>query len=224
MTTNQFYDNPYAPGVVHDAYSPDQLVIGNFQLETQPIIVAAGTLQRGTVLGMVSTASVTSTAAATNTGNGTITAISRSAGAKQGAYVLTAVDPTHFSVVDPEGAVLPNATAGQAYNQSGLQFTANAGATAFVAGDTFTLNSMDATGQYIACVRTANDGSQTPKAILVDYTDASAGPVAGGAYLTGDFNERAVIYDNSWTLAVLRDALRSFSIFLKASVSAAQPT
>ena len=223
MNVNQYYDNPYAPGVVHDGYTPDQLVIGNFQLETQPIIVQAGTLQRGTVLGQVNVNSVISTAGA-NTGNGTVTGLSRSAGSKQGAYVLTAVDATHFSVVDPEGAALPNVTAGQAYNQQGIQFTLNTGGTAFVVGDTFTLNSMDATGQYTACVKTANDGSQTPKGILVDFTDASGGAVAGGAYLTGDFNERAVIFDPSWTLAQLRDALRSSSIFLKASVSAAQPT
>ena len=224
MTTNQYYDNPYAPGVVHDGYTPDRLVIGDFQLETQPIIVQAGTLQRGTVLGEVNVNSVTSTPTAGNTGNGTITNITRSAGSKQGAYVLTAVDATHFSVVDPEGASLPNVTAGQAYNQQGIQFLLSTGATAFVAGDTFTLNSIDATGQYIACVKTASDGSQTPKVILVDYTDASGGAVTGGAYLTGDFNERSVIYDPSWTLAQLRDALRGSSIFLKASVSAAQPT
>ena len=83
---------------------------------------------------------------------------------------------------------------------------------------------MDATGQYVACVKTASDGSQTPKAILVDYTDASGGAVTAGAYVTGDFNERAVLFDNSWTLAALRDALRTYSIFLKSSISAAQPT
>ena len=225
MIINQFGDNPYAPGVVHDAYAPDQLVIGNFQLETQPIIVAGGAaLLRGTVLGQVSVNSVIATPAAGNTGNGTVTAISRSAGSKQGNYVLTAKSATTLSVVDPEGAALPDATVGTAYNQSGIQFTVNAGATAYAAADSLTLNSMDATGQYIACVKTATDGSQTPKAILVDYTDATGGPVAGGAYLTGDFNERRVLYDNSWTLAVLRDALRDRSIFLKASVSADPPT
>ena len=129
-------------------------------------------------------------------------------------------------MTDPEGASLPerDGTA-RPYNQQGILFTHHRGRHGnFAAGDTFTLNSLDATGQYIACVKTASDGSQTPKAILVDYCDASGGPVTGGAYITGDFNERAVLFDNSWTLAALRDALRSYSIFLKSSISAAQPT
>ena len=219
-----YSDNPYAPGVVHDSFVPDQLVAGDFQLETQPIIVASGVLQRGTVLGLISAQGIVAAPTVGNTGNGTIGAIARSAGSKEGAYVLTATDPTHFSVMDPEGAALPPAVAGQAYNQQGLQFTITAGAAAFVVGDKFTLNSLDATGQYVACVKTAADGSQVPKAILVDFVDASGGPVAGGAYLTGEFNARAVLYDASWTIALLRDALRSVSIFIKASVSAAQPT
>jgi hypothetical protein len=210
--------------VVHDSFVSDQLIAGDFQLETQPIIIAAGALKRGTVLGLVSAQAITGAPGSTNTGNGTIGTISRSAGSKEGAYALVATDATHFSVTDPEGGVLPAAVAGTAYNQQGVQFTITAGGTAFVAGDKFTLTSADATGQYIACVKTASDGSQVPTAILVDDADATAGPVTAGAYLTGEFNARSIIYDASWTLALLRDALRARSIFVKASVSAAQPT
>ena len=221
---NEYGDSPYAPGAVFDRYTPDRLIAGNFQLETQPIIVAAGTLQRGTVLGLISAQSITGAAGASNAGNGSVGSISRSAGSKQGGYTLTAKSATTFSVVDPEGGQLPDATVGTAYNQQGVQFTLTAGATAFTASDAFTLTAADATGQYIACVKTATDGSQTPRAILVDYVDASTLPATGGAYLTGEFNDRAVIYDNSWTLADLRAALRDRSIFLKASISAADPT
>lgn len=219
-----FTNNPYAPGVVHDSFTTDQLIAGEFQLETQPIIVQAGALKRGTVLGLISAQSITGAAGSTNTGNGSIGAISRAAGSKEGAYVLTATSATTWTVVDPEGATLPNATTGTAYNQQGVRFTVTAGGTAFVAGDKFNLNSLDATGQYITCVKTANDGSQVPTAILVDDADATGGPVAAGAYLTGEFNHRAIIFDASWTLAEIRDALRARSIFVKASVSAALPT
>lgn len=223
VTTTQYGDNPYAPGAVFDAYTPDRLIAGNFQLETQPIIVAAGTLQRGTVLGQISAQSITASGSS-NTGNGSVGSISGGANVKQGAYLLTATSATKFSVVDPEGAALPEATVGTAYSQQGINFTITAGGTAFTSGDKFALNSVDATGQYIACVKTASDGSQTPKAILVDYVDASTLPATGGAYLTGEFNERAIIFDPSWTLAQIRDALRASSIFIKASVSAADPT
>ena len=220
-STTLYGDNKFAPGVSHERYVPDQLVI--VPGVTQPILVNAGVLKRGTVLGEISAQGIEAAPPAGNTGNGTIGAVARSAGSKEGAYVLTATDATHFSVVDPEGAQLPAATVGQAYNQQGVQFTITAGATAFVVGDKFTLNSADATGQYIACVKTAADGSQVPKAILVDDVDASTGPVTAGAYLTGEYNARAVLYDASWTVALLRDALRPFAIFLKASVSAAEP-
>jgi hypothetical protein len=221
MPTTTYNDNAFAPGLVHDSYVPDQLIAGNFMLETQPIIVFAGALKRGTVLGRVNIQGVTSAPFATNTGNATLGTLSRAAGSKQGNYVITATDATHFSVTDPEGVALPAAVAGTAYAQQGILFTITAGGTAMVAGDGFTLKSYDATGQYIACVKTASDGSQTPVAILVDDVDASVAPAAGGAYLTGEFNDRAIIYDASWTLAQLRDAFRPYSIFLKASVSAA---
>ena len=223
VPTTTYGDNKYQPGVSQVAYVPDQLIGGTFPLETQPIILASGSLLRGTVLGETSGQAITAAAAGTNSGNGTVANLSRSAGSEEGAYVLTAKSANTFGVVDPEGSALPDLTVGQAYAQRGLNLTVNAGANAFAAGDKFTLSSLDATGQYIACVKTATDGSQVPKAILVDDADATNGPVAAGAYLTGEFNQRAILYDPSWTIAQLRDALRGLSIFLKASVSAAEP-
>ena len=218
---NQFGDNPFAPGVTHDAYRGDQLVI--VPGVTQPIVVASGVLARGTVLGEVSSYSILAGNGPANAGNGAVGAISGSAGLKRGTYALVATAANTFTVTDPEGAQLPIATVGQAYNQQGVQFTITAGSNAFAAGDILSLQAVNAVGQYVACVKTASDGSQTPKAILVDFVDASGGPATGGAYMTGEFNERAVSFDPSWNLPQVRDALRPYSIFLKASISGLEP-
>ena len=231
MTVNSvaYGDNPFVPGMIsQDTYTSDQLIAGDFPLETQPIMIALPSggptvLARGTVLGRNSAQSILVTPGATNTGNGTVGSTARGAGALTGAYALAATSSTTFTVTDPEGNALPNATVGTAYSQSGIGFTITAGGTAFVAGDTFAVTTEDATGLYYPCVSTASDGSQTPVAILVDQVTASTTPVLGGAYLTGEFNQRRITYDPSWTLENLRAALRPYSIFLKSSVSGTPP-
>lgn len=223
MNYTNYGDNPFQPGVVaHDLYTSDQLIAGDFPKETQPIIVIGGPYARGTVLGMVSAQSVESAPGAANTGNGAIGNLSRSAGSLTGSYAVVATSPTVFSVTDPEGNALPNATAGTAYSQSGINFLITAGSTAFAVGDSFAVTTVDAAGQYKQSVATATDGSQTPSAILVDTTTV-VGPVNCGAYLTGEFNERRITYDPSWTIATLRAALAPRSIFLKSSISGTPP-
>jgi hypothetical protein len=131
MTTT-YSDNPFMPGMVSDAYVPDQLIAGDFKLVTegQAQFPAGLQLKRGTVLAQ-----------------------------------------------QPDGT----------YN-----------------------------------VATSGDGS--PNAILADNLDTTAGPVMGGVYLTGEFNARALILDPSLALAAATLALRSWAIFVKPSVSAADPT
>jgi hypothetical protein len=214
-------DNPQQPGIWAETYIPDQLIAGNLKLVTQPIVLAAGTLPRGTVLGRQTSSSVIPTAGE-NTGNGTVVALSAGTGAKEGKYVLTATAATTFTVVDPEGTALPNATVGTAFANSGIDFTISAGGTAFVAGDSFELNVVDSVGNFITCVKTASDGSQTPVAVLADYADASGGPVSTGAYFMGEFNGNAISYDSSWTLEQLAAATPN-GLFIKSAVSAADP-
>lgn len=217
-------DNPQTPGVYAETYIPDQLIAGALQIVSQPIVLSAGTLPRGSVLGQISTSSVIPTPGATNTGNGTVGALSATSAAKAGPYALVATSPTVFTVTDPEGAAMPNATVGTAYSQNGLSFTIAAGGTSFVAGDTFSLDYTDSIGNFILSVKTATDGSQNPSAILADYSDASAGPVNAGAYVMAEVNGRALNFDPSWNLQTLTSALRPNGIFVKASVSAADPS
>ena len=77
-----------------------------------------------------------------------------------------------------------------------------------------------ASGKYTQCVKTAEDGSQVPVAILVDDVNAESVDQSGGLYLMGEFNQNRVIIDASWTLATMKAALRPVAIFLKDSTQA----
>lgn len=225
LTLTPIGDNPQVPSATAYSYIPDQLIAGNLKLVTAPIVVSSGgVLPRGTVLGQRTTQSVEVTAG-TNTGNGTVGSTGVGTAVKFGTYTLTATAPTIFSVTDPEGTVLGNATAGTAFSTGNeVLFTITAGSTAFVAGDSFTLFVPQSTGDYLVSVKTASDGSQTPSAVLATTVDTTNGPVTVDAYVMGEFNARAISYDSSWTLPALQAALRPLSIFVKFTVSAADPS
>ncbi|EEQ05174.1 hypothetical protein yberc0001_14880 [Yersinia bercovieri ATCC 43970] len=75
-------------------------------------------------------------------------------------------------------------------------------------------------GEYIKSAKDADDGSEVPVAILVDDVDTTATSQRGGLYLMGQFNQNRIIHDASWTLAELKTALRTYSIFLEDSTQA----
>ncbi|WP_417842988.1 head decoration protein [Thalassospira sp.] len=110
-----------------------------------------------------------------NTGNGTIddaTVVTGKA-AVLGAYVLTALDATHFSVTTPNGNNLKNAVVGTEYASTHLSgFTITAGGTAFEAGDILTVTVAAGTGDFVALDPAKDDGSQIAKAILFSGQNA----------------------------------------------------
>jgi len=215
-------DNPFAPGAWGYQYNPDQLIAGGLQLVTHNVMVMAGLLVRGTVIGRQTNFSL-NVSHGTNTGNGTVGAITPGTTAQIGAYTLVATSATVFAVTDPEGVALPNATVGTPYVNPQINFTITAGGTAFAAGDSFTLTNSRTTGNFIACVKGASDGSNTPVAILADTVDATATPQMVGAYFMGEFNALAVTIDPSWTMADMSVALQPHGIHLKGPVPAADP-
>lgn len=223
LSVNTIGENAQVPGIYAETFVPDQLVAGNLKLVTDDIVVTGGPYARGTVLGQVTSNPAIVTEGSTNTGNGAVGAVTVGTGALIGNYVLTAKTATDFGVVDPEGNALPDMTVGTAYNQEGLSFTVTAGGTAYVAGDTINIEVVDAIGTFKESVKTASDGSQNPSAILVNSMGA-AGPSANSGYMLGEFNARALIFDASWTIQTLTTALRAVGIFVKSSVSAADPT
>lgn len=82
------------------------------------------------------------------------------------------------------------------------------------------LGKVKASGEYVLSKKSAEDGSEIPCAILVDDVNTTEDSVSGGVYLMGEFNQNRIIFDATWTLAELKDALRPFSVFLRDSVQA----
>ncbi|ORJ23952.1 head decoration protein (plasmid) [Rouxiella badensis] len=220
-TVNSLGQNQWGPGARSDAFIPDQLIASNSPLPvTDDITIASGqTLKRGAILGRQSLKSVAAVAASGNTGNGTLV-VSLASAAEVGAYSLTATSATEFTLKDPNGNEVATVTAGTAYSGNQLVLTLTAGATAFVAGDVFTITVTAAAGTYVLSVRTATDGSQYPSAVLVDDADASAGAVVAGGYFQAAVNVNRITYDDSWTVDDLKAELRGKGIFLRDSLSA----
>lgn len=86
------------------------------------------------------------------------------------------------------------------------------------------LGMITATSVLTLALAASNDGSQTPYCILVDDVDTTAGAVNGGVYLQGEFNGNAMILGAGITLAAAKAALETKNIYVKAPVSASDPT
>ena len=226
LTVNSVGDLPQQPMLYAETYVPDQLIAGNLKLVTQAITLLAGTLPRGSVLGMQDgTPTVTANLVA---GNGTCTSVSGGGSVQPGVYTLRATSANNFTVAAPDGLAMPDATVGTPYVSADLNFTLTAGGNAFAAGDEFIID-VEPTG-YVLCKRTAQDGSQIPAAILVDYADASGGAVTTGGYVMGEFNVNALNVDPSWGANAaawgppLTNMFRNTGIFLKSPLTATDPT
>lgn len=153
-----------------------------------PITILSGrSLAAAVVLGAVLAGAATPAAAAGNTGNGTIGAVTTGVGVKAGVYQLTCVEPATdggvFSVEDPDGVALGVAEVGTEFTGGGLTFTIADGATDFVAGDAFTITVAEGSGKYVQLDLTATDGSEVAKGILYDAVDASSADAPGVAHL-----------------------------------------
>ncbi len=82
------------------------------------------------------------------------------------------------------------------------------------------LGRITANGKYVLSLSTANDGSEVPRAILAEPTDASAADKVTLAYIAGEFNSTAIVFGASHTAASVRDGLRDKGIFLKTNIAA----
>ena len=220
-----FNDNPFAPRMVSDEYVPDQLIAGHLNLITSTETITGGALyKRGTLLGQITAGAATAAAkAGGNTGNGTISVVTLQGGAKVGVYAVRMTAATTFKVEDPDGFVIETAGATGAAFADDIGFTITVGGTPFVAGDGFDITVAAGTGYTIATAA-ATDGSKFPVAILADDVDTTGGNKLGPVYLMGEFNGRALTLGAGTTLAYATAELRKRHIFVKTSVSAADPS
>jgi flagellar hook protein FlgE len=82
----------------------------------------------------------------TDTGNGTITGVGATSATVAQTVTLTATSPTTFNVVGSVSGSLGTATVGVPFTSAQLNFTINAGSTAFATGDTATIATTPLTG------------------------------------------------------------------------------
>lgn len=78
------------------------------------------------------------------TGTGDLVEYLGTAGSVAETFTITATSATNFTVVGSSSGALANATVGTPYSSAKIAFTINAGGTAFVAGDVFTINTSPA--------------------------------------------------------------------------------
>jgi hypothetical protein len=150
------------------------------------VTIASGqNLAAGTVLGR-QRGTASSAALGTNTGNGTMGAVTLGAGAMEGAYKLTIIEPGanvgQFIVENPLGAIIGHGTVASAFSAGGLSFTLADGATDFVAGDSFTITVAAGT-KYVAHDQDGTDGSEIAVAVLFAACDATDGDTSAVAHV-----------------------------------------
>jgi hypothetical protein len=72
-----------------------------------------------------------------------------------------------------------------------------------------------ASGKWVKSLSASSDGSQTPRGILVEAVDASAGDVVGPVYKKGHFDPTKLVYGASHTATTVKAALEGTGIFLR---------
>ncbi|MBX6382086.1 MAG: head decoration protein [Microbispora sp.] len=84
------------------------------------------------------------------------------------------------------------------------------------------LGRITASGKLTLSTSAANDGSETPYAILAEDTDASGGDKTCTVYVAGEFNANALTFGtgHTATTAATVAALRDAGIYLKNPVAA----
>lgn len=204
--------------------APDALLAGEMPRVTTPVTIVTGeNLLRGAVVGKITVGAGTAAAAAGNTGNGAISAITTGANAKPGLYKVMCIEPAAnggiFAVEDPDGIIVGRATVGAAF-AGPIGFTISDGAADFIAGDAFDITVAAGSGKYKRAVVAATDGSQRPVGILVGDVDATAADKAASIFRTGEFNEAALNFGAGHSVSTVRDALEAQNIYLRAVTAA----
>jgi len=175
---------------------------------------ASGVIPSGAVMGIVSLGAITAAAkSGGNTGTGTCTVLSLKDGAKAGVYTVRIVrSATHifdYVVKNPNGQQIGFGTCegsgGTSVFSGEIEFTLTDGGTDFIVGDGFDVTVAAGSGKLKRSVSTAVDGSQYPKYILVNETDATAGDVIREVVYATNVREDFLVFTSTETLATSVD-------------------
>lgn len=123
-----------------------------------------------------------------------------------------------FSVVDPDGVVLDDATVGTPY-VGAINFIIT-DATDFVVGDTFTVVVVEGSGLAALVDNSKVDGSQFADCILAVETDTDGDAnVVQEAYASGHFNSKALTFGGNDSAADHEPELRVLGICLRDNIA-----
>jgi len=81
------------------------------------------------------------------------------------------------------------------------------------------IGKITASGKYVLSLAAAEDGSQTPVGILAFDQDASAADRNASMYLSGEFDQDALIYGAGHDAASVKAAFANKPIFLKKCIA-----
>ena len=161
-------------------------------------VLSGQVLKMGTVIAKILLSVATSGVAASgNTGGGTITSVTGNTKTKKGVYTIECLTYTAsplaatFSVIDPDGNSLPDASLG-AYVSDQINFTLTNGSPVIAVGDKWTITVSDGSGYVKGIDFDAVDGTQTAYGILTADVDATDGNTEGVAVV----RDALIIADN----------------------------
>lgn len=205
-----------------ESFSYENLIAGSqHPIVSAPITIEAGqVLERGALLARELRGTPTARADAGNTGEGTISNEDLTADAEVGTYTITCIDvgvPAVFSVIDPGGFRLEDATAEVSYSCR-VNFLIEAYGTPFAVGDVFTVEVPAGSLEGKACSLLALDGGAEPYGILAEDVDASAGAKLASCYREGEFAAENVGFTAGEDADDYREACEAIGIYLRETV------
>ena len=182
----------------------------NLYSRDEVTVLSGQNLAVGTVVGKERIGTITGAAAAGNTGDGTMGAVTAGNGIQAGVYqvpiIETIVALGTFQVEDPDGAVIGTGNVGTAFAGE-INFTISDGAVDFVAGDRFTVTVAEGSGKVKASPDVAADGSEVAVGILMAAVDATAADKPGVIIARqAVVSEQGLVYDASVNDAAKRAA------------------
>jgi hypothetical protein len=132
------------------------------------VVSGGGGLPTGQILGRVLTGAVTAEEKEDNTGDATISAVTKGPDAQVGVYDVDFTTATDFDVTAPDGTDLGAGEAGVEFDTDHVTFTITAGAEPMVAGDGFEITVAAGSGNYAEYDSDAVDGSAVVAGILYE--------------------------------------------------------
>jgi hypothetical protein len=185
------------------------VLLGGWVTAKANIIAAGQNLLKGTVLCEIKSAAEAA-ADAGNTGDGTVGGISVGPLVKKGIYQLIC-NGSGFNIISPEGEACGFAVADQPFISRELNLTISAGASAFIAGDFFTIT-VSGTGKYRMVAADSADGTGTAEQVLMLDVDATAADVPSKGWESGEFDAALLIVAEGESPADYRDQMRAKSM------------